>query len=267
MSLDERNELSNTVMVITGAGRGIGKEIAKLASSVGAQVALLDINVENLTKTVDEINALNGRAKGYTIDLSSEAEINSVIDSIEAEYGRIDCLVNNAMSVGAEDFLKSSLEDWEFQIKVTLTAAFLNIKRVLPGMIARGAGNIINIGSVNAKTMVGSDAYSVAKAGLHALTRAVAVRYGSSGIRCNSIMPGSIATDVWLQRAERNPKVFQDLKPWYPRGRIGTPTDIAEAVVFLASSRSDWMTGTEMIVDGGLTAGLAPMLKIIEASE
>jgi NAD(P)-dependent dehydrogenase (short-subunit alcohol dehydrogenase family) len=227
----------------------------------------LDINVENLTKTVDEINALNGRAKGYTIDLSSEAEINSVIDSIEAEYGRIDCLVNNAMSVGAEDFLKSSLEDWEFQIKVTLTAAFLNIKRVLPGMIARGAGNIINIGSVNAKTMVGSDAYSVAKAGLHALTRAVAVRYGSSGIRCNSVMPGSIATDVWLQRAERNPNVFQDLKPWFPRGRIGTPTDIAEAVVFLASSRSDWMTGTEMIVDGGLTAGLAPMLKIIEASE
>ena len=267
MSLDERNELSNTVMVITGAGRGIGKEIAKLASSVGAQVALLDINVENLTKTVDEINALNGRAKGYTIDLSSEAEINSVIDSIEAEYGRIDCLVNNAMSVGAEDFLKSSLEDWEFQIKVTLTAAFLNIKRVLPGMIARGAGNIINIGSVNAKTMVGSDAYSVAKAGLHALTRAVAVRYGSSGIRCNSVMPGSIATDVWLHRAERNPNVFQDLKPWFPRGRIGTPTDIAEAVVFLASSRSDWMTGTEMIVDGGLTAGLAPMLKIIEASE
>ena len=115
--------------------------------------------------------------------------------------------------------------------------------------------------------MVGSDAYSVAKAGLHALTRAVAVRYGSSGIRCNSVMPGSIATDVWLQRAERNPKVFQDLKPWYPRGRVGTPTDIAEAVVFLASSRSDWMTGTEMVVDGGLTAGLAPMVKIIEASE
>jgi 3-oxoacyl-[acyl-carrier protein] reductase len=115
--------------------------------------------------------------------------------------------------------------------------------------------------------MVGSDAYSVAKAGLHALTRAVAVRYGSSGIRCNSVVPGSIATEVWLQRAERNPKVFQDLQPWYPRGRIGTPTDIAEAVVFLASSRSEWMTGTEMIIDGGLTAGLAPMLKVIEASE
>lgn len=267
MSVNERSELNNVVMVVTGAGRGIGKEIAKLACSVGAQVALLDINVENLNKTVDEINALKGRAKGFVVDLTSEAEINSAIDAIEAEYGKIDCLVNNAMSVGEEDFMKSSLEDWEFQIKVTLTAAFLNIKRVLPGMMKRGSGNIINIGSVNAKTMVGSDAYSVAKAGLHALTRAVAVRYGSSGIRCKTVVPGSIATEVWLQRAERNPKVFQDLKPWYPRGRIGTPTDIAEAVVFLASSRSEWMTGTEIVIDGGLTAGLAPMLKVIEASE
>ena len=158
MSSNERNELNNVVMVVTGAGRGIGKEIAKLASSVGAQVALLDINVENLNKAVDEINALNGRAKGFVVDLTSEAEINSVIDAIEAEYGKIDCLVNNAMSVGEEDFMKSSLEDWEFQMKVTLTAAFLNIKRVLPGMIKRGGGNVINIGSVNAKTMVGSDA-------------------------------------------------------------------------------------------------------------
>jgi 3-hydroxybutyrate dehydrogenase len=151
MSGNERNELDNVVMVVTGAGRGIGKEIAKLASSVGAQVALLDINVENLNKAVDEINSLNGRAKGFVVDLTSEAEINSVIDAIEAEYGKIDCLVNNAMSVGEEDFMKSSLEDWEFQMKVTLTAAFLNIKRVLPGMIKRGGGNVINIGSVNAK--------------------------------------------------------------------------------------------------------------------
>jgi len=267
MSSNERNELSNLVMVITGAGRGIGKEIAQLASSVGAQVALLDINVENLNKTIEGILAAGGRAKGYVVDLSSETEVNSTLDRVEADYGRIDCIVNNAMSIGEEDLLQTSLSDWEFQIRVTLTAPFLCIKRVLPGMMARGAGNIINIGSVNAKTMVGSDAYSVAKAGVHALTRAVAVRYGSSGIRCNTVVPGSIATEVWLHRAERNPKVFEDLKPWYPRGRIGTPTDIAEAVVFLASSRSGWMTGSEMIIDGGLTAGPAPMLRVIEASD
>ncbi len=267
MSLNKNNELNNIVMVITGAGRGIGKEIAQLASSVGAQVALLDINVANLNKAVAGIVASGGRAKGYVVDLSSEVEVNSVLDTIRTEYGQIDCLVNNAMSIGEEDLLNTSLTDWESQIRVTLTAAFLCIKRVLPGMIASGAGNIINIGSVNAKTMVGSDAYSVAKAGVHALTRAVAVRYGSRGIRCNTVVPGSIATEVWIQRAERNPKVFEDLKPWYPRGRVGTPNDIAEAVVFLASSRSEWMTGSEMIIDGGLTAGLAPMLKVIEASE
>jgi meso-butanediol dehydrogenase / (S,S)-butanediol dehydrogenase / diacetyl reductase len=267
MSLDSRKDLADIVMVITGAGRGIGKEISKISSLVGAKVAMLDINESNLTKSVAEISALGGDVKGFLVDLTSESQVNATIDKIANEYGRIDCLVNNAMAIGAEDLLSTSLEDWEFQIKVTLTGAFLCIKRVLPGMMALGAGNIINIGTVNAKEMLGSDAYSAAKAGLHALTRSVAVRYGPSGIRCNTVVPGSIATEVWLQRAERNPQVFEDLKPWYPLGRVGKPSDIAEAVVFLASSRSQWMSGSEMVVDGGLLAGPAPMHKIIEASE
>jgi len=134
-------------------------------------------------------------------------------------------------------------------------------------MIARGAGNIINIGTVNAKAMLGSDSYSVAKAGVHAMTRSVAVRYGNSGIRCNTVVPGTIATAVWKERAERNPHVFEDLKPWYPLGRVGKPKDIAEAVLFLASARSEWMTGSEMVVDGGLLAGPAPMFRIVEGSD
>ena len=267
MVQDSYHDLNGVVMVVTGAARGIGKEIATLASLAGAQVALLDINVESLEKVVADIEAKGGSAKGFRVDLASESDLNSVLTIVESEYGRVDCLVNNAMALGEEELLKTSLEEWEMQIRITLTAPFLCIKKLLPGMIARGAGNIINIGTVNAKTMLGSDAYTAAKAGVHALTRSVAVRYGPSGIRCNTVVPGSVATEVWLQRAERNPKVFEDLKPWYPLGRVGKPRDIAEAVLFLASSRSEWMSGSEMIVDGGLLAGPAPMFRTIEGAE
>lgn len=265
MSQEFNTDLQGTVMVVTGAGRGIGKEISAMAALRGARVALLEINEENLNRTVAEINGLGGDAKGFRIDLGNEQEIISVLTEVENEFGQIDCLVNNAITTGAEDLLKTTLEDWNQMVRIVLTAPFLCIKQILPGMIARGSGNIINIGTVNARAMLGSDAYSVAKAGVHALTRSVAVRYGPSGIRCNTVVPGTIATDVWQERVERNPQVFEDLKPWYPVGRVGRPSDIAEAVLYLASSRSAFMSGSEMVVDGGLLAGPAPMFKTIEA--
>lgn len=265
MSQDLSTDLQGTVMVVTGAGRGIGKEISKMAALRGAQVALLEINEENLRSAVAEIRALGGDVKGYRIDLGNESEIISTLAEVEKEYGRVDCLVNNAISPGTEELLETTLDVWNQTVRVTMTAPFLCIKQLLPGMIARGSGNIINIGTVNALAMLGSDAYSVAKAGVHALTRTVAVRYGPSGIRCNTVVPGSIATEVWQERVARNPQVFEDLKPWYPVGRVGRPTDIAEAVLYLASSRSAFMSGSEMVVDGGLLAGPAPMFKTIEA--
>ena len=265
MSQEFKTDLQGIVMVVTGAGRGIGKEISTMAATRGAQVALLEINEPNLNRAVAEITALGGDAQGYKIDLGNESEVISVLTEIESKLGRVDCLVNNAITTGAEELLETSLNDWNQMVKIVMTAPFLCIRQVLPGMIARGAGNIINIGTVNARVMLGSDAYSVAKAGVHALTRSVAVRYGPSGIRCNTVVPGTIATDVWQERVERNPQVFNDLKPWYPVGRVGRPSDIAEAVLYLASTRSAFMSGSEMVVDGGLLAGPAPMFKTIEA--
>jgi meso-butanediol dehydrogenase / (S,S)-butanediol dehydrogenase / diacetyl reductase len=159
------------------------------------------------------------------------------------------------------------LEKWNRSLAITLTASFLTIRAVLPGMIKQGSGNIVNVGTVNAKTMIGSDSYSVAKAGIHALTRTVAVRYGPDGIRCNTVVPGTIATDAWQERVDRNPTIFEKLKPWYPLGRVGKPKDISEAVLFLLSDKSEWMSGSEMVVDGGLLAGLAPMYKMVEGSD
>jgi meso-butanediol dehydrogenase/(S,S)-butanediol dehydrogenase/diacetyl reductase len=264
MATNEVNELHGLRMVVTGAGRGIGREIAQRAALAGAQVALLEIDETNLDNSVKVIKALGGNVSGYLVDLGVEKEVKSILANVEEDFGGIDCLINNAMIYETEDLLQTSLEVWERSIRITLTASFLCIRAVLPGMISQGSGNVINIGTVNAKSMLGGDAYSVAKAGLHALTRSVAVRYGPDGIRCNTVVPGSIDSETWQARREANPELFESLVGWYPLGRIGKAKDIAEAVLFLASAKSAWMSGSEMIVDGGLLAGHAPMLHVLE---
>lgn len=261
------SDLVGQVMVVTGAGRGIGREIAESAASAGVRVALLEIDSNTLSETVEHIRSLGGDVTGYCMDLGVESEVISTIDAVAKDLGRIDVLVNNAMTHASEELLHTSLKMWEQSLKVTLTGSFLCIREVLPLMIAQGAGNIINIGTVNAKVMLGSDAYSIAKAGIHAMTRTVAVRYGPDGIRCNTVVPGTIATSTWQSRLDRNPKVFEDLKPWYPLGRVGKPKDISDAVLFLASSKSEWMNGSELVIDGGLLAGPAPMFRTVEGSD
>jgi len=258
--------LKGKTVVITGSGRSIGREMAIRIAAEGASVALLEINNENLEEVRSTIANSGGDVRAYEIDLASESQIIETISKVEKDFGKIDCLINNAMVHEAEDLLNTSLEVWNRSIQITLTAAFLCIRQVLPEMIKRKNGNIINIGTVNAKAMIGSDSYSAAKAGVHALTRTVAVRYGVDGIRCNTIVPGTIATAAWQERVDRNPNVFDDLKPWYPLGRVGTPKDIADAAIFLISESSQWVSGSELVVDGGLLAGYAPMYRTVEGS-
>ena len=261
------NSLKGKTVVITGSGRSIGREMAIRIAASGASVALLEINRENLEEVRSTIAAAGGDVRYYEIDLGSESQIIETILKVEKDFGKIDCLINNAMVHEAEDLLNTTLEVWNKSIKITLTAAFLCIRQVLPEMIKRKNGSIINIGTVNAKAMIGSDSYSAAKAGVHALTRTVAVRYGVDGIRCNTIVPGTIATAAWQERVDRNPNVFEDLKPWYPLGRVGTPKDIADAAIFLISEDSQWISGSELVVDGGLLAGYAPMFRTVEGSD
>jgi len=261
------NSLKGKTVVITGSGRSIGREMAIRIAAEGASVALLEINRENLEEVRSTIAAAGGDVRAYEIDLGSESQIIETILKVEKDFGKIDCLINNAMVHEAEDLLNTTLEVWNKSIQITLTAAFLCIRQVLPAMIKRKNGSIINIGTVNAKAMIGSDSYSAAKAGVHALTRTAAVRYGVDGIRCNTIVPGTIATAAWQERVDRNPNVFEDLKPWYPLGRVGTPKDIADAAIFLISEDSQWISGSELVVDGGLLAGYAPMFRTVEGSD
>ena len=265
--MESNQELAGKVVVVTGAGRGIGKQIAIGAGLRGAKVALVEVIEENLEATTKEIAAMGIDIKGYLTDLSKESDVVNNFAKIEKDFGQIDCLVNNAMIHDPQDLLSTSLEVWNRSLAVTLTGSFLTIRASLPGMIKRKKGCIINIGTVNAKTMIGSDAYSIAKAGIHALTRTVAVRYGPDGIRCTTVVPGTIATDAWQERVDRNPQIFEKLKPWYPLGRVGTPIDVTEAVLFLLSDKAQWISGSEFVVDGGLLAGLAPMYKMVEGSD
>ncbi len=260
-------ELAGRTIVITGGGRSIGRELATAASAAKMKVAILEIDKKNLDETVAALRATGGDVTGYQVDLQDESQINDTISKIEKDFGKIEVLVNNAAFHDANDLLETTLEVWNKTLGINLTAPFLCIKAVLPGMISRKVGSIINIGTVNAKMMIGSDSYTASKAALHALTRTVAVRYGKNGIRCNTVVPGTIATDAWQERIDRNPTVFEKLKSWYPLGRVGKPSDIAAAVLYLASDQAPWMSGTEFVVDGGLLAGFAPMYPVVEGSD
>jgi len=260
-------ELAGRTIVITGGGRSIGREMVTAAAAAKMKVAVMEVNQENLDRTISEIKKSGGDVTGYVVDLQVESQINEVIAKIEKDFGKIEVFVNNAAFHDSEDLLGSSLEMWNKTFAINTTAPFLCIKAVLPGMIARGSGSIINIGTVNSKMMIGSDSYTASKAALHAISRTVAVRYGKNNIRCNTIVPGTIATEVWQERIDRNPAVFENLKSWYPLGRVGKPSDITAAVLYLASDQAPWMTGTEFVVDGGLLAGFAPMYPVVEGSD
>ncbi|MGI9131487.1 MAG: SDR family NAD(P)-dependent oxidoreductase [Candidatus Nanopelagicaceae bacterium] len=260
-------ELAGRTIVITGGGRSIGREMATAATAAKMKVAILEVNKENLDKTVAELKQQGGDVTGYVVDLQVESQIIDAFAKIEKDFGKIEVLVNNAAFHDSAELLDSSLEMWNKTFAINTAAPFLCIRAVLPGMIARKSGSIINIGTVNSKMMIGSDSYTASKAALHALTRTVAVRYGKHNIRCNTVVPGTIATEVWQERIDRNPAVFEQLKSWYPLGRVGKPSDITAAVLYLASDQAPWMTGTEFLFDGGLLAGFAPMYPVVEGSD
>lgn len=152
-------------------------------------------------------------------------------------------------------------EIWDASIQLTLKSVFLVSKAVLPSMMERKCGVIINIASVNGQSGIGEEAYSAAKAGVINLTSNMAVRYGPDGIRAVCIAPGTIETHLWKERLAKSPKVLENLKKYYPLGRIGQGRDVANAAYFLASPDASWITGTTLNVDGGLMAGSSQLQK------
>ncbi len=244
-------KLEGKVALITGGARGIGKEIAFLFLKEGAKVAIFDINDEDLKITEDE-----AKSKGYELlslkaDVTNVEDIKKGIDIILDRYKKIDILVNNAGITCDKVFLRMTESDWDKVLNVNLKAAFLVSREVLKSMIKQKYGKIINISSIIG--LVGNPGqanYSASKAGLLGLTKTLAKEFASRNIMVNAICPGFIQT----QMTEKLPQeVKEKMFSQIPLKRFGTPQDIAKACLFLASSDSDYITGQEIIVDGGLT--------------
>lgn len=251
--------------LITGGGRGIGRATCLRLASEGAAVAVVDRDIEPAREVVKQIAATGRTAVALQADVTKTADVRAMVVDAEKALGPLHILVNNAAATSAPTIERTEEADWDVEFDVTLRAAYLAMKAVLPGMVERGKGTIVAIGSVNGRVYVGNPAYSAAKAGLVMWVKAMAVEYGPKGIRTNLVSPGSIRTEnrSWTERMERDPQIFEKLARWYPVGRVGTPEDIAAAVAYLASDDASFVNGSELVVDGGLTAGMGPFVQEI----
>lgn len=247
--------LPDTVALITGGGSGIGRATAELFADEGAQVVVADRNLPAAEETVGRITGAGGEALAVEVDVVQAAAVAEMAEQAIAAFGRVDVLVNNAGLSSGDDILRIDEATWDLNLAVVLKSVFLCSKVLLPGMLERRRGAIVNVSSVNGLTGLGEEAYGAGKAGMINLTQNMAIKYGPSGVRVNCVCPGTVRTPIWEPRLERDPHVFDRLAAWYPLGRVGEPDDVAKAILFLASDDAAWITGAVLPVDGGLMAG------------
>ncbi|MBD8684759.1 SDR family NAD(P)-dependent oxidoreductase [Pseudomonas sp. CFBP 13719] len=243
--------ITGQVAVVTGAARGIGLAIAQALGQCGARVAIADLDGAAARSAARQLGELGIDAIGVAVDVSDEAQVQAMVDSVEQALGGVDILVNNAGIVSTGPLLEVSAAEWNRVMAIDLTSVFFCAKAVLPGMMARRAGRIINIASVAGKRgggLLGNSCYAAAKGGVIALTKGLAREAGPFNITANAITPALTDTDMTRALSpEARAKVLADM----PLGRAGSPRDIAAAVCFLASGAASFVTGEIMDVDGG----------------
>ncbi len=242
------------VVAITGAAGGVGQSLCRYFIDEGAKVAAIDkkTSIEGLAA---ELKADPRRFAHAVADITEPAEVERAFAFLSGALGPVDILVNNAGGSSHGTLARTDAAGWRQEIKVNVDSAYFCAQAVLPGMVARHSGVIINIGSVNGLAALGDPAYSAGKAAMISLTRSLAQEYGPHGIRANIVLPGTIRTPAWEKRAARDPKVLETLRRWYPLGRIVEPVDVAKAVGFLASDAASAITGVALPVDCGLMSG------------
>lgn len=259
--------LQERVAFVTGGGSGIGQAICRLFAAEGASVVTVDRYLERAQATAAQIEAAGGRALALYADVAQPDSVSAAAQTAQERLGPVDILVNNAAIAEGDDILTIDEATWDLNLAVALKSVYLCSRALLPGMLARRRGVIVNIASVNGLTGIGEEPYSAAKAGVINLTKNLAVRYGSQGVRANVICPGTIQTPIWQSRLDIDPTVFDRLAKWYPLGRVGQPDDVAKAALFLASDDAAWITGAVLNVDGGLMAGSYRMARDLAAAE
>lgn len=240
--------------LVTGAGRGIGRAIALALARDGAAVAVADINVENAQRVRTEIEALRGKAVALRVDLTRRAEVEAMARRAVEELGRVDVLVNNAGWDRLQPFLESDEDTWEKIIALNFKAVLYTCKAVLPGMVERGAGKVVNVGSDAGRGgSFGQAVYSGTKGAVIAFSKTLARELARYRINVNVVCPGLTETPLLQDCREQMPKVMEAVTRAIPWGRVGTPEEVAEAVAFLASPAADYITGQTLSVSGGLT--------------
>jgi 3-oxoacyl-[acyl-carrier protein] reductase len=242
--------LKDKVAVVTGASQGIGRDTALALAEAGAKVAVAARSEEKLAALVQEIVATGGEAFAVKMDVADAEQIKAGFKAILEKYGRLDILVNNAAITRDGLALRMKQEDWDAVIRTNLTGAHLCIQAAMHTMMRARIGRIINISSVVAQTgNAGQANYVAAKGGLVGLTKAIAIEMASRNITVNAVAPGFVATPMTEALGD---KVKEELKTRIPLGRMGTPRDVAAAIVFLASDEAGYITGHVLDVNGGM---------------
>jgi NAD(P)-dependent dehydrogenase (short-subunit alcohol dehydrogenase family) len=247
--------LAGKVALISGGARGMGAAEARLFASEGAQVVLGDI-LDAEGKAVEaEVNAQGGQAVFVHLDVTREAEWEQAVALAVSRFGKLNVLVNNAGIGGASRVEDTTAEAWDRVLAVNAKGVFLGTKAAIPAMRQAGGGSIVNISSQLG--LVGMDdsspQYTASKGAVRLLTKTTALQYAREGIRCNSVHPGPIVTPMTEQR-RAEPVVYQRMLSRIPLGRYGEADEVAYAVLYLASDESSFVTGSELVIDGGWTA-------------
>jgi NAD(P)-dependent dehydrogenase (short-subunit alcohol dehydrogenase family) len=256
--------LENKVAIVTGAGSGIGRAAALRFAREGASVLCADVFADRAEQTAQAARAAGQQATASQVDVSVGPSVQSMVDACLAAYGRIDLLYANAGVGGVGTAIDTDEDEWRRVIGINLTGVWLSAKYVLPHMVAAGSGSIVNQASIGGIVGVPAvAAYAAAKAGVIGLTRQMALDYAPIGVRVNAIAPGTVSTPLVQGIWEKGAGLVQGgnleareaaASAIYPLRRIGTPDDIANLALFLASDEASWITGAVYVIDGGKTA-------------
>lgn len=244
------------VALVTGAGSGIGRASALAFARCGAKVAVADVLAPAAAETVQLIEKAGGEALCVPADVSQARAVEAIVNTVVAAWGRIDYAHNNAgVAEGRVHVAEMSEEIWDRTISINLKGTWLCMKYEIPQMLKQGAGAIVNTSSVVGLVGVGYQAaYVASKHGIIGLTQAAALEYAKAGIRVNAVCPGAVRTPAITAFVGNDPQVERHLIAQHPIGRLGSPQEIAAAVVWLCSDAASFITGQALAVDGGVTA-------------
>lgn len=254
------NNFSNKVAIVTGGSSGIGKEVAKRLVDAGAAVVIGGRDPAKLLDAGREIDPSGKRVRMLAGDIAEPASAQALVALAVEDFGGLDVLVSNAGVFNPKPFLDVSPQEYDWFLNTILKGKFFMAQAAAKAMMARGGGAIVQTGSLWAIQAIGatpSAAYSAANAGVHALTRNLAIELAGSKIRINTVAPAVVETPVYgtFMTAEEVKVVLPTFNAFHPLGRNGQPSDVAKAILFLASDEAAWITGTVLPVDGGVTAG------------